>query len=401
MARETINGISVPIPGTGEPPDFVSDLRRIASDIPTTIAERQSVAHFEARRFAEGALPSTGYLDNGVAYETSGIPFTVSDGALMSAGSLAYLNIGQLGGDITVMELECEWVNDGKGAGNDQGFVLINANGPFANDYPTYADTGAHLLGYPDVHYLQKRRADGGGSTGNVAAFFYVTPFADPVPFGTRVTYRITRQGNTLYVKRHDGGVKSYVMDADMLDWCGPYSCVEIVGDAATNNRIKIHSFRVSTEPSYQFFKPGQSDSASVAQPPSTRALKAPGAITTTLTPSFQTVLTKPITIPDLKAGLVIASLPVDVEADGNLSISFSVEGNPTSVISTTLLVGQAYDGNIIWSAPVDLSEFTAQTTRTLWARLAHSGTGAYKTSNSGPLRIPTLSFVPATPEWT
>lgn len=33
MARETINGISVPIPGTGEPADFVSDLRRIATDL--------------------------------------------------------------------------------------------------------------------------------------------------------------------------------------------------------------------------------------------------------------------------------------------------------------------------------------------------------------------------------
>lgn len=38
MARETINGISVPVPGTGEPADFVGDLRRIATDLPFQMA---------------------------------------------------------------------------------------------------------------------------------------------------------------------------------------------------------------------------------------------------------------------------------------------------------------------------------------------------------------------------
>ena len=38
MARETINGISVPIPGTGEPADFVGDLRQIATDLPASQA---------------------------------------------------------------------------------------------------------------------------------------------------------------------------------------------------------------------------------------------------------------------------------------------------------------------------------------------------------------------------
>lgn len=38
MARETINGISVPVPGTGEPADFVSDLRRIATDLSASTA---------------------------------------------------------------------------------------------------------------------------------------------------------------------------------------------------------------------------------------------------------------------------------------------------------------------------------------------------------------------------
>lgn len=37
MARETINGISVPIPGTGEPADFVGDLRQIATDLSASI----------------------------------------------------------------------------------------------------------------------------------------------------------------------------------------------------------------------------------------------------------------------------------------------------------------------------------------------------------------------------
>lgn len=38
MARETINGISVPIPGTGEPADFVGDLRQIATDLSASTA---------------------------------------------------------------------------------------------------------------------------------------------------------------------------------------------------------------------------------------------------------------------------------------------------------------------------------------------------------------------------
>lgn len=40
MARETISGISVPIAGTGEPPDFVADLRRIAEDAGETFAAK-------------------------------------------------------------------------------------------------------------------------------------------------------------------------------------------------------------------------------------------------------------------------------------------------------------------------------------------------------------------------
>lgn len=44
MARETINGLSVPIPDTGEPPDFVGDLRRIASDLPASLGLQDPVS---------------------------------------------------------------------------------------------------------------------------------------------------------------------------------------------------------------------------------------------------------------------------------------------------------------------------------------------------------------------
>lgn len=47
MARETINGISVPIPGTGEPADFQGDLRRFATDLPAS-----KVAHVNGYRDA-------------------------------------------------------------------------------------------------------------------------------------------------------------------------------------------------------------------------------------------------------------------------------------------------------------------------------------------------------------
>ncbi len=55
MARETINGISVPVPGTGEPADFVGDLRRIATDLSASIAAIKTAARV---RDADLVMPS-------------------------------------------------------------------------------------------------------------------------------------------------------------------------------------------------------------------------------------------------------------------------------------------------------------------------------------------------------
>jgi hypothetical protein len=44
MAREDINGISVPVPDSGEPPDFVGDLRQIAIDLGPAVAALKTAA---------------------------------------------------------------------------------------------------------------------------------------------------------------------------------------------------------------------------------------------------------------------------------------------------------------------------------------------------------------------
>ncbi len=77
MARETINGISVPIPGTGEPADFVGDLRRIATDLS---------ASYVSTIAARGA----GIDPTGVADSTAGIQARIT----AAAGRVLFIPAG-------------------------------------------------------------------------------------------------------------------------------------------------------------------------------------------------------------------------------------------------------------------------------------------------------------------
>lgn len=54
MARETINGISVPIPGTGEPADFVGDLRQIATDLSASYEVQRSYGYLLSTFTSDG-----------------------------------------------------------------------------------------------------------------------------------------------------------------------------------------------------------------------------------------------------------------------------------------------------------------------------------------------------------
>lgn len=75
MARETINGISVPVPGTGEPADFVGDLRRIATDLPTSFAGRNEVksgAPWEAAAFTVPEADDTPTLSIAASSQIAG-----------------------------------------------------------------------------------------------------------------------------------------------------------------------------------------------------------------------------------------------------------------------------------------------------------------------------------------
>lgn len=72
MARETINGISVPIPGTGEPADFVGDLRRIATDLSaSTEATAGAVNVLNHGAVADSAGTAGNGTDNRAAFQAA------------------------------------------------------------------------------------------------------------------------------------------------------------------------------------------------------------------------------------------------------------------------------------------------------------------------------------------
>lgn len=96
MARETINGISVPVPGTGEPADFQGDLRRFATDLPASIGATAAPRDDLPQNSTYGAAP----------FRTVTLIAGQDDEAASGSGGLysvdtAYYDIGDRGHRIT------------------------------------------------------------------------------------------------------------------------------------------------------------------------------------------------------------------------------------------------------------------------------------------------------------
>jgi hypothetical protein len=246
-------------------------------------------AYFNAALLANGALPSTGSLNSGHPYVVTGdAGFTAASGALQSNAATAYINFGPLRGHIREFSVEMLWTDGGHGSAeaNNEIVVLIVADGPFANSYPTYANAGAHFLIRRDYFSYQKRPAAGPGVTGK--AYTYKTPMG----FDTRYTIRLLWDGVNAVVVMHDGTIVPIPYDAQYATYWGPYGCVEILGSASGKNKVSITSFNATSE-----VKPPD------APLPATRLL---GAMQTSASTSTSTAITT-----SLSAKLFGLSVPI------------------------------------------------------------------------------------------
>jgi len=338
-------------------------------------------AYFTPVGLPDGALATTGELASGQPYEVTGTgTFTVaSETVKKTGGSLAYMNYGPLPGDVTEFWIDCIWTDDGQGS--DQNVVAVIANAPFANDYPTYADAGAHVLIRRNGIVVQKRRADGAGSTGTVIQYNYTTP----IPFDTLYRFGMRREGNVLRIFGYEREF-TVAIDSDMEDWWGPYAATQIVS-SGTQNAAGFRNFDVSSVPPARITP----DYVNAWNVDTAATIKAPGTTSVTLTASYQTVLTRQMYVPSSRAVAVTVCLPVNVASNGSLQIQFNANSNATSTVDTTLTESQAYVGVVSWTGVMDLSDFSVGDSVTVNVRLAHAGTATYRTQNSGPKRVPTI----------
>ncbi len=204
-----------------------------------------SSVYFDATQLTDGALPSGGTLNSGHPYVLTGdAGFNVVSGAIRSDAATAYLNFGPLYGNIREFSVEMSWTDGGHGAAeaNNEIVVLIVADGPFADDYPTYANAGAHFLIRRDYFSYQKRAAAGPGVTGKT--YTYKTPMG----FDTKYTIRLLWDGVNAVVVMHDGTIVPIPYDAGYATWWGAYGCVEILGAAAGKNKVSVTSFNATSE---------------------------------------------------------------------------------------------------------------------------------------------------------
>jgi len=201
-------------------------------------------AHFSASTLKNGALPSNGTLNSGHEYLTTGSGgFVVANGAIMSDAATAYLNFGPLSGPIKEFSVEMFWTDDGE-AGEDT-VVMIVADGPFANNYPNYANSGAHFLIHRKFFTYQKRAGSSGTGKGvTTKTYTYKTP----IPYGQKATIRMVWDGVNVVVVMHDGTVVPIPYDAEYATWWGPYGCVEILGAASGTNTAYVTQFNATAE---------------------------------------------------------------------------------------------------------------------------------------------------------
>ena len=216
-----------------------------AADVRAAIATYATQpVHFSASTLSNGALPSTGTLDSGHPYLTTGSGgFAVANGGIMSDAATAYLNFGPLSGPIKEFSVEMFWSDDGE-AGEDT-VVMIVADGPFANNYPTYANSGAHFLIHRKSFTYQKRAGSSGTGVGvTTKTYNYKTP----IPYGQKATIRLLWDGTNAVVVMHDGTVVPIPYDADYATWWGSYGCVEILGAASGTNTAYVTQFNATAE---------------------------------------------------------------------------------------------------------------------------------------------------------
>jgi hypothetical protein len=222
-------------------------------------------AYFNAALLANGALPTTGSLNSGHPYVVTGdAGFTVASGAITTNANTGYVNFGPLRGHIREFSIEMLWTDGGYGgdavigrttgnlsvadAGvianddNNETVVMIVADGPFANSYPTYANAGAHFLIHREYFSYQKRPAAGPGVTGKT--YYYKTAMA----LGTKYTIRLLWDGVNAVVVMHDGTIVPIPYDADYATFWGLYGCVEILGSSSGKNKVSISSFNATSE---------------------------------------------------------------------------------------------------------------------------------------------------------
>lgn len=208
--------------------------------------------YFSAADRTDGTLPATGMLDSQHPYvvtdsgTVSGNGFDIVSEALQTDEALAYLNFGPLNGPVREFWFEIEWSDDSES--EDEVGVLIVADGPFANNYPgggvdgNYANAGAHVLLFRDHYSYQKR--DFNGPPVSKVQHYYSAPLA----YGVKHRIGLLWDGETPTMVDPDGTRTAMPADTDYALWWGRYGCMQLLGQASGENKVRCHAISASPE---------------------------------------------------------------------------------------------------------------------------------------------------------
>ena len=206
-------------------------------------------AYFSAADLADGPLDECGSLRGGTRFEVThsgAAGFFVNRRRLTSDAPLTYLNFGPLQRPVREAWVEVSWSDNGDPADPKlplgEPTVLIVSDGPFATDFPRgYANAAVHMLFFRDRFVLQKRAAAGPGVT------LATQKFPAPLARGERHRLGVVWDGRAITVVGPAGQRFPVAFDVDVLDWWGPYGCVEIVGSSSGKDRTWVHQFKFSS----------------------------------------------------------------------------------------------------------------------------------------------------------
>ena len=209
-------------------------LARTAIDA-TTLAE-QPGAYFNASLIADGPLATTGLLQSGHPYVTTGsADFDAISGTVASDAATAYLNFGPLRGPVREFSVSFSWTDSSEAT--DETVVVIVADGPFANEYPTYSNAGCHLLIHPDFFTYQTRTAAGSAATLRTHTYNKV------LAYGEKHVMRLLFDGVDATIITPEGTVVPIPTSANVAAWWGAFGCMEILGAASGTNKVYVDSF--------------------------------------------------------------------------------------------------------------------------------------------------------------